>query len=120
MLGLSTFSLYLCFTKLKNKKKMKLENFERGKVIQAEILRLENHLKLIFDDIARGYSEKVSLYKHEGRDAFFSFNVPFSSRTGERELMPHFYPFSIENFMTIYKSNVEKRIAELQEEFSKL
>jgi hypothetical protein len=98
---------------------MKLENFERGKVIQAEILRLENHLKLIFDDITRS-NKKVSLYEHEERDAFFSFNVPFSSRTGERELIPHFYPFSIENFMTIYKSNVEKRIAELQEEFSKL
>ena len=99
---------------------MKLENFERGKVIQAEILRLENHLKLTFDDISRSNNKKVSLYEHEERNAFFSFNVPFPSRTGERELIPHFYPFSIENFMTIYKSNIEKRIAELEDEFSNL
>ena len=121
MLGLSTFSLYLCFTKLKKPNKMKAENFERAKVIRAEIVKLENHLNSTFDDINRGSGKKVeNLYKYDGRNAFFCFDVPFASRIGVRELIPDFYPFSIENFMTIYRSNIEKRIAELEDEFSKL
>ena len=99
---------------------MKSENFEKAKVIRAEIVKLENHLKSTFDDICRSNNRKVNLYEHEERKAFFCFDVPFASRIGVRELIPDFYPFSIENFMTIYKSNIEKRIAELEDEFSKL
>lgn len=92
---------------------MKKETLEKAKKIQAEIAELRKH----FDEIFTNTSG------HESIRGLNPYGFEYSKDGNHGNTNPlrnEFIPFPVDNFMKIYKANVEEKIALLEKEFETL